>query len=112
MNFMIYNIKKTIFEEFEVSIPNKIEKVLQSYDFNLEYIVFTKKNTKNQKNLIEEAEINPTINTFIKENINKFISIIKLFIVKNNIVYILCILLKIKIYILFLYHFLFLYLLT
>jgi len=82
MNFMIYNIKKTIFEEFEVSIPNKIEKVLQSYDFNLEYIVFTKKNTKNQKNLIEEAEINPTINTFIKENINKFISIIKLFIVK------------------------------
>ena len=58
---MIYNIKKTIFEEFEVSIPNKIEKVLQSYEFNLEYIVFTKKKTKNQKNLIEEIEINPNI---------------------------------------------------
>jgi hypothetical protein len=76
----IYNIKKTVFEEFEVSIPNKIEKVLQSYDFNLEYIIFTKKKNKNQKKIIEEVEVKPTINTFIKENINKFISIIKPFI--------------------------------
>ena len=76
----IFNIKKTTFEEFEVSIPNKIEKILQSYDFNLEYIVFTKKKNKNEKKIIEEVEVKPTINAFIKENINKFISVIKPFI--------------------------------
>ena len=80
----IYNIKKTTFEEFEVSIPNKIEKVLQSYEFNLEYIIFTKKNNKNQKKIIEEVEIKPTINAFIKENINKFISVIKPFIYNDK----------------------------
>jgi hypothetical protein len=76
----IYNIKKTIFEEFEVSVPNKIEKVLQTYDFNLDYIIFTKKKNKNHKKIIEEVEVKPTISTFIKENINKFISVIKPFI--------------------------------
>lgn len=75
----IYNIKKTAFEEFEVSIPNKIEKVLLSYDFDLDYIVFTN-NNNNTKKIIEEIEIKPTITTIIKENINKFISVIKPFI--------------------------------
>jgi hypothetical protein len=75
----IYNIKKTAFEEFEVSIPNKIEKVLLSYDFDLDYIVFTN-NNNNTKKIIEEIEIKPSITTIIKENINKFISVIKPFI--------------------------------
>jgi hypothetical protein len=52
----IYPIKKNKFEEFEVSIPNKIDKVLESYSFNLNYISFTKK--KNDKNKIIDDSVN------------------------------------------------------
>lgn len=73
----IYPIKKNNFEEFNISVPNKIEKVLESYNLNLNYIVFSKKK-KDKKKIIEEIENKNTINA-IKENLNNFISIIKPF---------------------------------
>jgi len=76
----IYNIKKIIFEEFEVSVPNKMEKVLETFDFNLDYIIFTKNKNKDCKKIIEEIEIKPSFNLYIKDGINKFISIVKPFI--------------------------------
>jgi len=72
----IFPIKKSKFEEFEISVPNKIEKSLESYNFNLNYITFSKKKN-NDKKIIEEIEKNRTINEFIKDNINKFISSVK-----------------------------------
>ena len=70
----IFPLKKNKFEEFEVSIPNKIEKVLESFHFNLNYINFSfNKKKKNNKNIIEEVEVKPTL-------ISNFISIIKPFI--------------------------------
>ena len=50
----IFPIKKNIFEDFEVSIPNKIDKVLKSYNFNLNYINFSNNNYENK--IIEEIE--------------------------------------------------------
>lgn len=73
----IFPIKKTNFEEFNISVPNKIDKVLESYNFNLNYIVFTKKKKDNKK-IIEEVENKNTINA-IKENLSNFISVIKPF---------------------------------
>ena len=73
----IFPIKKTNFEEFNISVPNKIDKVLESYNFNLNYIVFSKKKKDNKK-IIEEVDNKNTINA-IKENINNFISVIKPF---------------------------------
>ena len=67
----IFPIKKYKFEEFEVSVPNKIDKVLESFQFNLNYISFTKKK-KDNKRIIEEIEPKNTI-------IGNFISIIKPF---------------------------------
>jgi hypothetical protein len=69
----IFPIKKTKFEEFNVSAPNKIEKVLEAYNFNLNYISFTK-NKKDNKKIIEEAEEKITSSI-----INKCITIIKPF---------------------------------
>ena len=74
----IFPIQKNKFEEFEVSIPNKVDKVLESYHFNLHFINFTKKKKDNKK-IIEEVEVKPTINSIIKENITNFISVIKPF---------------------------------
>ena len=74
----IYPIKKTKYEEFNVSIPNKIEKVLESYKFNLNYISFTKKKNDNKK-IIEEIDEKPSINNQIKEIFNNAYSIIKPF---------------------------------
>lgn len=73
----IFPIKKNNFEEFNISVPNKIDKVLESYNFNLNYIVFTKKKKDNKK-IIEEVENKNTINV-IKENLSNFISVIKPF---------------------------------
>ena len=73
----IFPIRKNNFEEFNISVPNKIDKVLESYNFNLNYIVFTKKKKDNKK-IIEEVENKNTINT-IKENLSNFISVIKPF---------------------------------
>lgn len=67
----IFPIKKTIFEEFQVSVPNKIEKVLETYNFNLNYISFTKKKNDNKK-IIEEIDVKQSL-------IGNFISIIKPF---------------------------------
>jgi hypothetical protein len=74
----IYPSKKNKFEEFEVSVPNKIEKVLEAYNFNLNYISFTK-NKKDTKKIIEEVEVKNSLNTIIKDNFNKVISHIKPF---------------------------------
>lgn len=71
----IYNIKKINFEEFQVSVPNKIEKVLKSYDFNLDYIVFGK-NDENIK-IIYEIDKKQNLNNIIHDNFCKFISNIK-----------------------------------
>ena len=60
-----------------ISVPNKIDKVLESYNFNLNYIVFTKKKNNN-KRIIEEVDNKNTINA-IKENLSNFISVIKPF---------------------------------
>jgi hypothetical protein len=80
----IFSIKKKVFEEFEVSVPNKIEKVLETYNYNLDYITFTREKNKNHNEIIENIETKSTLNTFIKENIkeniDKFISIINPFI--------------------------------
>lgn len=73
----IFPIKKNNFEEFNISVPNKMDKVLESYNFNLNYIVFTKKK-KDNKRIIEEVENKNTINA-IKENLSNFISVIKPF---------------------------------
>jgi hypothetical protein len=72
----IFPIKKMKFEEYEVSSPNKIDKVLESYNFNLNYISFTKK--KNDiKKIIDEVEQNKSLNSIIKDGVNSFISVIK-----------------------------------
>ena len=42
------DIKKHTFEEFNVSIPNKIENVLETFNFNLNFISFSK-NKKDPK---------------------------------------------------------------
>ena len=73
----IFPIKNSNFEEFNISVPNKIDKVLESYNFNLNYIVFTKKKNNN-KRIIEEVDNKNTINA-IKENLSNFISVIKPF---------------------------------
>lgn len=70
----IFPIKKTHFEEFEISIPNKVDKILESYGFNLNFISFTKKKN-DKKKIIDEIEVNSSFN-IIKE---KIISIIKPF---------------------------------
>lgn len=67
----IFPIKKSKYEEFEVSVPNKIENILESYEFNLNYITFTKK-AKDPKKIIDEVEKKNTI-------IGNIISIIKPF---------------------------------
>ncbi len=64
----IYPIKKEKFEEYTISIPNKIENVLLSYNFNLNYIVFSNKKD-DTLNIIEE--------NVEKTYYEKFISIIK-----------------------------------
>jgi hypothetical protein len=74
----IFPIKKHKFEEFEISIPNKIDKVLIQYNFDLNYIAFTKNKNDNKK-IIEEVEKKSSINNIIKDNIDNFISIIKPF---------------------------------
>jgi hypothetical protein len=68
----IFPIKKYNFEEFEVSVPNKIENVLESFGFNLNYITFTKRKDDDKK-IIEEVEVKQNL-------INNFISVIKPFI--------------------------------
>jgi len=78
----IYPIKNIDFEDFEISVPNKIEKVLVKFGFNLNYIYFTKNKYHNQ-NIIEEIEKKSIFNDIkdnIKDNINSFISVIKPFI--------------------------------
>jgi hypothetical protein len=67
----IFPIKQNKFEEFEISIPNKIEKVLTHYNIDLNYIAFTKNKNDNKK-IIEEVEKKSSI-------IDNFISIIKPF---------------------------------
>jgi hypothetical protein len=74
----IFPLKKNNFEEFEVSVPNKIEKVLESYNIDLNYITFTNKKIDN-KLIIEEIDSKKNINSIIKDNFNNFISVIKPF---------------------------------
>jgi len=73
----IFPIKKGKFEEFQLSIPNKIEKVLSSFNINLNYIVFSNKKINNNKSIIEESPKINTINNILSNNINNFISTIK-----------------------------------
>lgn len=73
----IFPIKKSNYEEFSVSVPNKINNVLEKCNFNLNYIVFSKKSKINKK-IIEEVDNRNTLNS-IKDNINNFISVIKPF---------------------------------
>ena len=68
----IFPVKKDKFEEFTISIPNKIENVLLSYYNNLNYIVFTDKDNADIQQIIEET-------TEDKTYYEKFISIIKPF---------------------------------
>jgi hypothetical protein len=85
----IFPIKKTQFEEFEISIPNKSDKVLESYGFNLNFISFDNHNNYNNYNnnhnnnhnhnnqIIDEVEKQKiSINSII----NNVISVIKPFI--------------------------------
>ena len=70
----IFPTKKIKFEEFEVSVPNKIDKVLESYGINLNYIIFTKKDKKNMnKKIIEEKEKKETIFNMVLNKINDFL---------------------------------------
>ena len=74
----IFPIKKQKFEEFEMSSPNKIEKVLISHNFNLNYIIFTiKNNDVHKKKIIEEIESERSF-------INSFISVIKPFFIQES----------------------------
>jgi hypothetical protein len=72
----IYPIKKNKFEEFEVSVPNKIDKVLESFNINVDYITFTKKKNDNKK-IIEEVENYSLYNSLIKDNISKVINVFR-----------------------------------
>jgi hypothetical protein len=72
----IFPVKKNIYEEFEMSIPNKIDKVLISFGYNLSFISFSN-NKDDNKQIIDEIEKNKSSLT---EIFNKFISIIKPFI--------------------------------
>jgi hypothetical protein len=74
----IYPIKNVIFEEFEICVPNKVEKVLQLFGFNINYISFSNNKNDNIK-IIDEYEEKSSMN-ILKEHFNKFISIIKPFI--------------------------------
>jgi hypothetical protein len=60
INFNFYDIfpiKKILFEEFNISVPNKIENILQIYNINLNSLSFKKdSNKKNQ--IIEELTNN------------------------------------------------------
>jgi hypothetical protein len=66
----IFPLQKGKFEEFEISIPHKLEKILESFSINLNYIVFTDKKDIQLK--IIDEKTNDTI-------YEKFISIIKPF---------------------------------
>lgn len=79
----IYPIKKNKFEEFELSIPNKIENILETYNFNLNYIVFSKNKNDENKNIIEEIKKND-IQTLFKNNLYKVISTIKPLFFQDN----------------------------
>ncbi len=76
----IYPLQEKKYEEFTVFIPNKIENVLNSYLFNLNNIVFNKKddilfnNTKNKNNLKNNNQYN---NYNYKENKNIFTESLK-----------------------------------
>lgn len=74
----IYPIKKHIFEEYEISVPNKIENVLQTFQFNLNYISFTKNKNDNKK-IIEEIEQKQSLNDHVKDIFNNIYSVIKPF---------------------------------
>jgi hypothetical protein len=65
----IYPVNKDKFEEFNISIPNKIENVLISYSINLNYIVFSNNKELELQKIIDE---NQDISYY-----EKFISIIK-----------------------------------
>ena len=75
----IYPIKKNIFEDYQISLPNKIDKVLESYGFNMNFISFTK-NKNDKKKIIDEVETKLTLTTIVKDGFNKIISVIKPFI--------------------------------
>lgn len=71
----IYPIKKYKFEEFEISGPNKIDEILSKYNFDLNYISFTKNKKDNKKIILEKEK---------EQNyIQNFISIIKPFFFTN-----------------------------
>ena len=74
----IFPIKKIKYEEFYVSIPNKIDKVLITYKYDLNYIIFSNKK-KGNKEIIEESNNMNSVNKVLNENINNFISTIKPF---------------------------------
>jgi hypothetical protein len=74
----IYPIKNIIFEEYEICVPNKIEKVLELFGFNMNYISFSNKINDKIK-IIDEVEEKSSIN-ILRDNFNNFISIIKPFI--------------------------------
>jgi hypothetical protein len=65
----IYPVNKDKFEEFTISIPNKIENVLISFSINLNYIVFSNNKELELQKIIDE---NPDTSYY-----EKFISIIK-----------------------------------
>jgi hypothetical protein len=69
----IYSIKKTNFEEFSISIPNKIEKVLQTHNFDINFIVFTNKK-KIKKNTIIEELPKKSFHSIVRDNFENFIS--------------------------------------
>lgn len=66
----VYPIKKDKFEEFSISIPNKVENVLSTFYNNLNYIVFSDKENAETQLIIEEKIDEKTY-------YEKFISIIK-----------------------------------
>lgn len=68
----IYPIKKETFEEFTISIPNKVEAVLLKFNYNLNYIVFSDKYNEEKQQIIEEQE-QP------KSLIERFVSLVKPF---------------------------------
>jgi hypothetical protein len=76
----IFPIRKIQFEEFTVSVPNKIEQILHIFNFNLKDISFQKDNHKKEKKQLIEELSNDTKKFSENENIiTKFISVIKPF---------------------------------
>lgn len=66
----VFPIQKKVFEDFQISVPNKPANVCSAFGINCNYIVFLKKNKIQKKKIVEEV-VETNENVWI-ENIQSF----------------------------------------